>query len=681
MPKEGGGVPRGWSGAAEPAATNGAAEAGGAAKGPGTWTGAGPAVPGAEPDSTGVAAAGTAATETGGGGLRRQLRRLADPSVIGWPLFWLSYAWFVIDSLPSYLRSDSRPPASVWTVVVSATAAQAVTFAILLLAKYTYLRTAMARRHPSWTVLSFAVATFFGGIAARVAEVALQPELVAEPEPDLFNHTVYQTVALCIFGVVVTSLREHRADVARLEGARESLIATRSAGEHALVAEREQVKERVRQLADVLQSTLPRVSASDASAALSHAAGEVIRPLSHELAMTAPDTSTRAVAEVPYPSWWATLRSIASEAPLINPGLMGLTTTLLAARLTVTGAAPEDLPPGGEGVRLSVDLADLLKAVAQLAIVFAAVWLAARVAVWALRRFSLNDGRRAWTATIVATMGIGAVSQLLAGAVFALLGFDLPLVTPAGTVLFVVPLLAVVAVVAAIQTTAARRQAAVAELTRANEDLDWEVHRTNELLWRQRQSLSTWLHGPIQASLNAGAIQLAREGSGQVEIEAALGLFTEACAKPPSASKPPDVAEELAEVRKIWAPLCEVTWSVAPAAAELIGGDPVCASTLTDVIVEGCANAVLHGRASRIEVRLEVEGERVVRLVITNNGSGAPVGGNAGSVAGEAGSPAGGATDGLGTQMLNDVCLSWSRTSGPAGTVLEARFPVSAPLS
>ena len=94
------------------------------------------------------------------GGFRRQLRRLSDWRVIGWPLFWLSSVWLLLDAFPAYLRADAQFPATATTVILSMTTTQVVTFAILLVAKYSYLRPRIARRHPSWTVGSFALATF-----------------------------------------------------------------------------------------------------------------------------------------------------------------------------------------------------------------------------------------------------------------------------------------------------------------------------------------------------------------------------------------------------------------------------------------------------------------------------------------------------------------------------------------
>lgn len=595
-------------------------------------------------------------------GWRRQVRRLADSRVISWPLFWFSYAWFIVDALPDYLRADSGPSISVSTLVAAATVSQLVTFAILLLAKYTYLRPAIARRHPSWTILSFAIASFVGAIAARMLELSLQPELVDAPEPDLFNHTVYQTIALSIMGIMVVALREHQSDVARLAAAQEGLVATRAAGQYALVVEREQVEKRVATLADELNSTLPRIGPADASVVLGYAAADVIRPLSHELALTAPATSRRSVVAVRYPSWIATMRSIATGAPLINPAWMGLMVMLLAARLTVTGPTPESLPPDGQGVQLSVDVTGLFKAVAQLIIVFVAVWLSARAAAWFLRRYGWTAGSAAWPATIAAVLGIAASSQVLIAAAFILAGFELPLASPAGVVLFAVPLFLVVLVVAVIRTTATRRRAAVAELSRVNEDLDWEMRRTNELLWRQRRTLSTWLHGPVQAALSAGAIQLAQEHAATSDIDAALRTFADASAQAPGEAPERDLIGELTAVRQTWKPICEIEWSLDPGAVHLIASDPVCVSTLSSVIVEGCSNSVIHGGANAIDIALEAQGERCVRLRLVDNGT-----------------PAAQSVDGLGTQMLNDVCLSWARTYSDQGTVLVASFPVGSP--
>lgn len=591
------------------------------------------------------------------GGVRRQVRRLSDPRVISWPLFWFTYVWFVIDALPKHLAVDSHPLQGIAVLLVTASAAQLVTFAILVLAKYTYLRPPIARRHPSWTVVSFAIATFFGARVARTVGLVLAPDSVGEIEPELINHTITQTIALCVFGIVVVALREHQADITRLATAREGLIATRTACDLALVEEREQVLQRVRRVADELSEALRNATASEASQALGHAADDVIRPLSHDLVLAAPEVTSQAVDDVPGPSWLATFRSVASGTPLIRPAAMGALVTFLAARLTVTGPSPEALESAGQGVTVSVDVTELLETIALLGIVFFAVWASARLALGVLHRFSLNSGKAAWPATIIATLAVAVVSQLVIAGVYFAVGYQPPVTTAAG--LSAAPLFLVVLVVAIVKTIADQRSATVAELHAVNDELDWELHRTNGLLWQQRRALSTWLHGALQSALNAGSIQIANSANGTPDVDAAVRLFIEASDRVPGDVESRGLCVELDAVRATWAPICQVSWTLEGHTAALIEHDPLCVSTVIDVVVECCSNSAIHGGASVIDICLAAQGERSVRLVVTDNGQ-------------LPDDP----EEGLGTRMLNDVCLSWRRSHGLGGTVVEARLPL-----
>ena len=134
------------------------------------------------------------------------------------------------------------------------------------------------------------------------------------------------------------------------------------------------------------------------------------------------------------------------------------------------------------------------------------------------------------------------------------------------------------------------------------------------------------LHGSVQTRLVACAMAMDRASSegDRVALAAALSEAQEVLAVP--LARPVGAASVAAEVRRkiaLWGDLCEFSVEVDPDVESVARPDVV-----GRIVEEGLTNAVRHGSASVIEIRVQAEGDAVL-VQVSDNGVG-PQGGSAG---------------------------------------------------
>lgn len=166
------------------------------------------------------------------------------------------------------------------------------------------------------------------------------------------------------------------------------------------------------------------------------------------------------------------------------------------------------------------------------------------------------------------------------------------------------------------------------------------------------------LHGTVQTRLIACAVSMERAAELD-DIEAFQSALHEAQAilREPTRTEHDDAISLAVEVERkvaLWSGLCSIDAEVEPEVGTLSGRG---ARDVGRVVEEGLSNAIRHGGAGHIDVRVSREGEAIC-VTVTDNGEG----------------PTGGAP-GLGSALLDSVCESWSLTASAPGSRLEARLP------
>lgn len=187
--------------------------------------------------------------------------------------------------------------------------------------------------------------------------------------------------------------------------------------------------------------------------------------------------------------------------------------------------------------------------------------------------------------------------------------------------------------------------------------------RRRQRVRHERQVLGRLLHGSTQAGLLSIASRLEQSADDEdpgPAIEAAateLQSLRQRLMGP--AGETWEVSQALDDLVTLWSGVVDVDLQVAHEVLALLDRAPATRSSVLDVVAEGLTNAVRHGRAHRVVIRIAVESPGLVSIVVSDDGRGAP------SV-----------VPGMGSEMLDEVAHDWHLSVTPAGSVLTASVVV-----
>ena len=206
------------------------------------------------------------------------------------------------------------------------------------------------------------------------------------------------------------------------------------------------------------------------------------------------------------------------------------------------------------------------------------------------------------------------------------------------------------------------------ELKATTVDLRWTLTRTRERYRQQEGALAHALHGRLQASLAATFLRLdravAQGADDEALLEALQAEVLDAVSQLDVIDSEPDPIDKLIELTQSnWSGAVHLTFAFDERAKEALARDPLCARSVNDLIPELVFNSVRHGSASAIEVRVEVAGPRTLSLSVIDDGSGGLD-----------------ATHyGLGSTLLDEASITWTRTRGAGSTTTTCLLPCLGP--
>lgn len=582
------------------------------------------------------------------------------------PTVLVTTAIFAVEALVAVLN-DSY---SAWGGVVYVLLTQLVLFGLLYLAKALYLRRSFALRHPIVMVLTVVIASF---LSVSVGQAGLAAVQIRSGEPLIIGLDAFisRIVVVLVVGSIVAVLTNYRSAVGQLEATQQQLLHTRAAGTEALAQQRADIFAQVETMVtDTLQSVRAEAPGQGAQA-LAAMAEDIVRPLSHDLA-TKPPSFTPAGVRAPTEHPWRSVWNDVTKAPWISPFWMALVVTVISIRFTVS-APPESLSADGElPTGVTVDLGSLLVSLGLLFGVFAVVWIAASLVQRVLRRVlpTLSTGRR----VLVLAAGVLVIMialQVVFG-VYALLTEPTDTRSSlAATLIASVPVVVIALIVGLIRIVGSNWRRTLHTLEERNADLAWEVAKIKDTLWQERRDLARALHGPLQSSIRAAARQLQDIAPGdasrlqhvKTEVTRSIEGTLQQIIDPQQMRI--DISEHCVSVQRTWNGLCDVRAEIDPASAHTLAHDPVCAAAVADIVTEAVANAAMHARAREVAISMTVEQERYLVVHVADNGE----------VADESPEP------GLGSKILDEVCLSWELTlRDGGGASLRAVLPVQRAL-
>jgi signal transduction histidine kinase len=206
----------------------------------------------------------------------------------------------------------------------------------------------------------------------------------------------------------------------------------------------------------------------------------------------------------------------------------------------------------------------------------------------------------------------------------------------------------------------ANRLQTISQLRSATEELESSLSFLRQHSWSRRRQLAHALHGNLQSALLVATIKLSEtENLTRSDINKIRSDISEALESIENLNVANQTINDvMLRLIAVWGDTVKLRWTIDGAAEQKLLESNLLMESVSEVIREGITNATKHGHCTTIQISIELVG-RDLRVQIADNGVGIKAG----------------LTPSLGTELLNEVCLSWSLTPNPdQGATLDARF-------
>jgi signal transduction histidine kinase len=161
----------------------------------------------------------------------------------------------------------------------------------------------------------------------------------------------------------------------------------------------------------------------------------------------------------------------------------------------------------------------------------------------------------------------------------------------------------------------AQLRAIVEELRLLNSQLRQQV-------WLDQKMLATELHGSVQATLHATALQLSKIDQPTIaDLEKVRDAVDRALARLGQTSylEGESFDQVLADISEVWEDTCKIEYRIQPQAQQALEQQSLARSTI-EVLREAITNAIKHGKAKNISVSITKNGQ-LLDLIVDNDGS------------------------------------------------------------
>ena len=556
-----------------------------------------------------------------------------------------SFSVLVIVVCCSGILSVVAMPTTTWerplARVLIVLSAQAVLVCCLLIARLTVLRH-VDRKPAPWRTLI----VFYLSAAAMGVVLAVTLEWSGLAEPGSMTRGVpggSTTILLVLATLTVHALAQHRVQRNRLSDERHRLHRTRAQIPALLERNAATTLEEVTASVDAQVAGLSTMTAVEALTALRYTGQDVVRPLSHEL-------EARRLVIDPAPreplglglDWSRLLQDATSGRPIPIRSLA----VLLAA----------------VSVGFTTRTYGLLMGLAVVCVMAGVVLIGGFVTNRVIVRIGAGH---TWFRVLALSMAYVLLGLVISGTLVLLgWGTDFPALA-ARSVSAVLITGWGISLVRGARIQFERTERELASVTR---ELDWEIARANQLQRQQQKRLARTLHGPVQATVNAAAIKVdaailagtwtpEQASMAQSDVVRALALLSNDHARDAI-----DLVNVFARIEATWAGISDIEFHAPDDALSAVAQDTTCAHVLADIVTETCANAAWHARAPHVHVTIDQPSRRLVRVVVEDDGGTQPVQE---------------AHEGMGTRILDEVSVEWSRNSTTTGTLLIAVLPTA----
>ena len=214
--------------------------------------------------------------------------------------------------------------------------------------------------------------------------------------------------------------------------------------------------------------------------------------------------------------------------------------------------------------------------------------------------------------------------------------------------------------IAAVQIVERRRRLVEQELLDTNEDMQISISQMRQELWYYRRNMMWIIHGPVQSALISAALKLeAPVALDETQMRDLRNDIDAAYATLDAGGiEDPYFSDFLSSLRQLWRGLCEISVNDFGEAITRIDESPSTAAAVIEIVREAVGNAVRHGSATTVSITIDSEDDRLLKVVIVDNGSGI----------------ADDAIAGLGSELFDSLTFRWSRSSSTRGTEVQAEI-------
>jgi two-component sensor histidine kinase len=183
-------------------------------------------------------------------------------------------------------------------------------------------------------------------------------------------------------------------------------------------------------------------------------------------------------------------------------------------------------------------------------------------------------------------------------------------------------------------------------------------------VWLFRKRWLLLLHGTVQSALTAAVTRL----QGQTEIdEFTVQMVKQDLLRAEQAING-DVQKQLVfsstveEIVELWKGICSISIQISERAKRALDRNADTSFCVNEIIKEAISNAVRHGAASHANISIDRLQDDLLEITVTNDGTTPKVAD---------------LSQGIGSEMLNEICLSWSLEGKSPKVRLSASLPLA----
>jgi len=445
-------------------------------------------------------------------------------------------------------------------------------------------------------------------------------------------------MAIAVATYAVVALDQSRSRIGSLRAleqeleaaVKESSLKNTALRDRTIAGIEESIRERLAPLRDITATT--------SAEQLRSLAADVVRPLSHALSERVPvwKANTKPIIKIRWQDIFTQLKPELSMQPGLLTGLsLGAAVTAflfffgfeLAVPMLICSAASIFLATKG-----MQQVASKLKPIPS---------LAARAILMTLMLITI------------------AVPAGLINALITLKTADPTFALRAGVI--VVPLFGwFIALGGAAQQETARIET---EITEKIDQLTWLKARLNLINWFEQGELARVLHGPVQSAISKGVIRLkeADEGLSKQVLTEVKNDIEQALSTDSRWAESLRPFEDLVrDLSLTWGTICKIDFAISPKGGAALTTDKAAGALAWDVIHDACNNAVQHGKANWVSVRIGDPQAAAVEIEVLDNGS----------------EYSHSVIPGLGSNIMDSCAISWDRQRQEHQTKLRATLPI-----